>query len=359
MKKILLTGIAIFLLSEGLDAQVSASGALKDRYAPYFTMGVAISPRALRTPERQLIETQFSGVTAENAMKMGPIHPRADRFNWAPADSVVAFATARNMAVRGHTLVWHSQTPDWLFKGEGDQQVIKEELLKRIKAHIDSVVGRYKGRVFAWDVVNEAISDQKEEFYRPSLFYQICGEEYIQKAFEWAHAADPTALLFYNDYNETDPVKRGKIIKMVNELRAKGVPIHGIGLQAHWSIFSPSAEVLDQTLSDFSKTGLTLHITELDVSVYKKEGRRERIPSDSLTAYTPEREAMQTEMYQRAFAAFRKYREFIRSVTFWNISDRYSWLDNFPIRGRKDHPLLFDSALQPKKSFGAVMDFKY
>lgn len=359
MKQHLFMLMAGSMLSLVVQSQTTPAVTLKEKYASYFTMGVAISPRALRTPERQLIETQFSGVTAENAMKMGPIHPRADRFNWAAADSVVAFATARNMAVRGHTLVWHSQTPDWLFKGEGDQQVIKEELLKRIKAHIDSVVGRYKGRVFAWDVVNEAISDQKEEFYRPSLFYQICGEEYIQKAFEWAHAADPSALLFYNDYNETDPVKRGKIIKMVNELRAKGVPIHGIGLQAHWSIFSPSAELLEQTLSDFSKTGLTLHITELDVSVYKKEGRRERIPSDSLTAYTPEREAMQTEMYQRAFAAFRKYRAFIRSVTFWNISDRYSWLDNFPIRGRKDHPLLFDAALQPKKSFGAVMDFKF
>jgi endo-1,4-beta-xylanase len=206
--------------------------------------------------------------------------------------------------------------------------------------------------------VNEAISDQKHEFYRPSLFYQICGEEYIQKAFEWAHAADPAALLFYNDYNEIDPIKRGKIIKMVNELRAKGVPIHGMGLQAHWSIFSPTAEVLDQTLSDFSKTGLKIHITELDVSVYKKEDRRDRIPSDSLTAYTPEREAMQTELYQSIFAAFRKYRTFIQSVTFWNISDRYSWLDNFPIRGRKDHPLLFDAALQPKKAFETVMGFK-
>lgn len=358
MKRILLTTIVLCLLADGLKAQVPASGTLKDRYASFFTMGVAISPRALRTQERQLIETQFSGVTAENAMKMGPIHPRPDYFNWAPADSVVAFATSRNMAVRGHTLVWHSQTPDWLFKGEAGQLPTKEVLLGRIKAHIDSVVGRYKGRVFAWDVVNEAISDQKDEFYRSSPFYQICGEEFIQKAFEWAHAADPAALLFYNDYNEIDPIKRGKIIKLVNELRAKGVPIHGIGLQAHWSIFSPSADALEQTLSDFSKTGLKIHITELDVSVYKKEGRRDRIPSDSLTAYTPEREAMQKEMYQRVFAAFRKYRTSIGSVTFWNISDRFTWLDNFPVRGRKDHPLLFDPALQPKKAFGAVMDFK-
>ena len=199
--------------------------------------------------------------------------------------------------MRGHTLVWHSQTPKWLFEGEDGKQVNKEILLQRIHDHIDSVVGRYKGKIYAWDVVNEAISDQANEFYRSSLFYQICGEEYIEKAFQWAHAADPSALLFYNDYNEIDPVKRKKIIEMVTRLRAKGIPIHGIGLQAHWSIYAPSTEALDKTLEDFSKVGLPLHVTELDISVYKKEGRRDRIPSDSLTSYTPEREALQVAMY--------------------------------------------------------------
>jgi len=163
--------------------------------------------------------------------------------------------------------------------------------------------------------------------------------------------------LFYNDYSEIDPVKRKKIIELVNGLRAKGVPIHGIGLQSHWSIFAPSAEVLDKTLQDFSSVGLPLHITELDISVYKKEGRRERMPSDSLTAYTPEREAMQTNMYERVFTALRKYRSSIQSVTFWNISDRRTWLDNFPVMGRKDHPLLFDASLQPKKAYYKVVDF--
>ena len=330
---------------------------LKERYSDFFTIGAAITPMALRSEELHLIESQFSGITAENAMKMGPIHPQPFRFNWGPADSLLAFATRSHLRMRGHTLVWHSQTPKWLFEGEDGKQVNKEILLQRIHDHIDSVVGRYKGKIYAWDVVNEAISDQTNEFYRSSLFYQICGEEYIEKAFQWAHAADPSALLFYNDYNEIDPVKRKKIIEMVTRLRAKGIPIHGIGLQAHWSIYAPSAEVLDKTLEDFSKVGLPLHVTELDISVYKKEGRRDRIPSDSLTSYTPEREALQVAMYERVFAAFRKYRSSIQSVTFWNISDRRSWLDNFPVVGRKDHPLLFDAALQPKKAFFSVINF--
>jgi endo-1,4-beta-xylanase len=350
--------LACMLSISGVTAQVTPPlHNLKDRYKEYFTIGVAVSPFALRSEEANLITSQFSGMTAENAMKMGPIHPREQQFNWVPADSIVNFAQRHQMRMRGHTLVWHNQTPKWLFEDADGKQVSKEVLLQRIHQHIDSVVGRYKGKVFAWDVVNEAISDGKDEFYRPSLFFQICGEEYIEKAFQWAHAADSNALLFYNDYNETDPVKRKKIIELVNRLRGTGIPIHGIGLQAHWSIFSPSEEVLDKTLQDFSNVGLPLHITELDVSVYKKEGRRERNASDSLTAYTPEREAMQSALYERAFAAFRKYRNSIQSVTFWNISDRRSWLDNFPVAGRKDHPLLFDASLQPKKAFFRVINF--
>lgn len=351
--------ILAYLFSiSAVTAQVpSALNSLKERYKDYFTIGVAVSPFALRSEEANLITSQFSGITAENAMKMGPIHPREHAFNWGPADSIVSFAQRNQMQLRGHTLVWHSQTPQWLFIDEEGKQVSKEILMERIHRHIDSVAGRYKGKIFAWDVVNEAISDNGNEFYRPSPFYQICGEEFIEKAFEWAHAADPDALLFYNDYSEIDPVKRKKIIELVNGLRKKGVPIHGIGLQSHWSIFAPSAEVLDKTLQDFSSVGLPLHITELDISVYKKEGRRERMPSDSLTAYTPEREAMQTNMYERVFTALRKYRSSIQSVTFWNISDRRTWLDNFPVMGRKDHPLLFDASLQPKKAYYKVVDF--
>jgi len=227
-----------------------------------------------------------------------------------------------------------------------------------LKDHITAVVSRYKGTIYAWDVVNEAISDKKDEYMRPSLWYQICGEEFIEKAFRWAHEADPNALLFYNDYNEIDPVKREKIIRMIKELKAKGVPISGVGLQGHWAINEPSKEQLESTLKDFSSLGLNMQITELDISVYPKEhSARERKPEDADTVFNAEKENKQIEEYKMCFELFRKYRNIITWVTFWNVSDRHSWLDNFPVRGRKDHPLLFDRDLKPKKVFWEVVKF--
>lgn len=330
---------------------------LKDYYKDYFDIGVAVSPRALTTDEAGLILSQFNSMTAENAMKIGPIHPKENEYNWNGADSIADFAKKHRLKLRGHTLCWHSQTPAWMFKDNEGNKVTKEVLLQRLKDHIMTVAGRYKGTIFAWDVVNEAISDKPGEYLRPSPWLEIIGEEYIAKAFQWAHEADPNALLFYNDYNEINPEKRKKIIRLVNELQQKGVPIHGIGLQGHWSIYEPTYDQLEQTLSDFSKTGLSLHITELDISVYPKEhSARERKASDFDTLYTEQKEKLQVEMYKNCFALFRKYKEHITSVTFWNISDRRSWLDNFPVRGRKDYPLLFDKNLKPKKAFYEVVD---
>ncbi len=337
---------------------IDSTEGLKDCYKDYFTFGVAVSPKALKTDEAKLILQQFSSMTPENAMKMGPIHPKENEYFWADADSIVAFAKRNNMKLRGHALCWHNQVPDWLFTDAKGKQVTKAVLLQRLKDHITSVVSRYKGTIYAWDVVNEAIADEKDQYFRNSLFYQICGEEFIAKAFEYAHAADPDALLFYNDYNEIDSVKRGKIIKMVKNLQSKGIPIHGIGLQAHWAINEPSREQLEKTLEDFSTLGLKLQITELDISVYPKEhNAREAKPEDADTAFTTEREAKQLEVYKMSFELFRKYKQHIFAVTFWNISDRDSWLDNFPVKGRKDYPLLFDKDLKPKKAFWEVVEF--
>lgn len=335
------------------------SKGLKDYYRKYFSMGVAVSPRALKTDEGQLIVEQFNSMTPENAMKMGPIHPRENEYSWAGGDSVAAFAKRNNMKLRGHCLCWHNQTPRWFFiDSVTGKQVTKEVLLQRLKEHITTVVSRYKGTIYAWDVVNEAISDKEEEYFRPSLFYQICGEDFIAKAFEYAHAADPGAILFYNDYNEISQVKREKIIRMIKGLKDKGVPIHGIGLQGHWAVNEPSREQLDKTLADFSELGLKMQITELDISVYPKEhDAREKKPEDADTAFTEEKKMKQLEVYKMCFELFRKYKKSITSITFWNISDRDSWLDNFPVRGRKDYPLLFDKDLKPKKAFWEVVKF--
>ena len=335
------------------------SKGLKDYYAEYFTIGVAVSPRALKTDEAKLILQQFNSMTPENAMKMGPIHPAENEYAWKDADSIAAFAKRNNLKLRGHTLCWHSQAPRWFFTDSATgKQVTKEVLLQRLKEHITTVVKRYKDVIYAWDVVNEVVSDNPNEYFRNSLFYQICGEDFVAKAFQYAHDADPNALLFYNDYNEINASKREKIFKLVKNLKDAGVPIHGVGLQGHWALNEPSEQQLDSTIGHFAGLGLKIHITELDISVYPKEhNARERKAEDYDTVFTPEKEKRQIEIYKMCFRIFRKYSQVISSVTFWNISDRHSWLDNFPVRGRKDYPLLFDKNLQPKKAYWEVVKF--
>jgi endo-1,4-beta-xylanase len=327
---------------------------LKDYYRDYFTMGVAVAPQGLRRQEEaQLITRHFGSMTAENAMKMQPIHPQEKVYFWRDADSIVAFARQNKLKLRGHTLCWHNQAPRWMFIDSSlnpPDTVSKELLFKRLKEHITTVVSRYKGDVYAWDVVNEVISDNPNEYFRNSQWYKICGEEFVEKAFEYAHAADPNALLFYNDYNETVPHKREKIYKMVKALKEKGVPIHGVGLQAHWSIHDITEGAVDSTIQKFAELGLKIQITELDIKVQPSGNRR-----DSTVGYTAERERLQSEAYEMVFRMFRKYKDVISGVTFWNVSDRSSWLDRRG--GGKAYPLLFDTTYQPKKAYWEVVKF--
>lgn len=349
--------LLISLVSSFAQTPLPNSG-LKDYYHDLFPIGVAVSPRALKGDEANIIYQEFNSITAENAMKMGPIHPSENEYFWTHADSIVAFAQRNKMKIRGHTLCWHSQTPRWIFTDAKGDTVSKDVLLSRLKSHITTVVSRYKGKIYAWDVVNEVISDKPNEFYRPSPWFKICGEEFIAKAFEFAHQADPNARLFYNDYNEIDPVKRKKIITMINKLKQAGIPIHGVGLQGHWAVNEPTYEQLDKTLAQFSALGLDVQITELDISVYPKEhNARERKPEDADTSFSPQKEQQQLEVYKMCFELFRKYHTAITGITFWNISDRSSWLDNFPVRNRKDYPLLFDKELKRKKAYTAVVNF--
>jgi endo-1,4-beta-xylanase len=352
--------VAVLLIhcSSSKNAQ-SGSGdkGLKDYYKDYFFVGAAVSPQGLkRADESELILQQFGSMTPENAMKMGPIHPRENEYFWRDADSIAAYAKRNNLRLRGHTLCWHSQTPRWLFVDSTHNPpdtVSKELLYKRLKEHITSVVTRYKGTIYAWDVVNEVISDNPNEYFRNSPFYRICGEEFVEKAFQYAHEADPNALLFYNDYNETNPVKREKIYRLVKGLKDKGVPIHGIGLQAHWSIHDLTEGQVDSTLSKFAELGLKIQITELDLKVQPSGNRAQQ---DTARTYNPEREKLQTEKYEMVFRLFRKYRNVLQSVTFWNVSDRASWLDRRG--GGKAYPLLFDTTYKPKKAYYQVVNFK-
>lgn len=334
-----------------------ATKGLKDYYKDYFPIGVAVSLPSLTGPDAEFITQQFNSITPENAMKMGPVHPEENRYNWAGADSIVNFATHHGIRVRGHALCWHEQTPHWIFKDSLGNTVSKAVLLQRLKDHITTVVNRYKGRVYAWDVVNEAIADDNTQFLRNSPWYQICGEDFIVKAFEYAHAADPKAVLFYNDYNTERPEKMERIYKLLKKLVDAKVPINGVGLQAHWSVFEPTEKELRTTIEKFASLGLKVQITELDISVYPWEKNRRAKRADESDALTPEREQQQLEQYKRVFQVFRDYKNVITGVTFWGLSDRHTWLDNYPVAGRKNYPLLFDEKLQPKKAFQEVTRF--
>jgi endo-1,4-beta-xylanase len=335
--------------SQGNKLIPDDSKGLKDYYRNYFTMGVAVAPSSLEGDEGVLIKKHFGSLTAENAMKMGPIHPNENTYNWEPADKIVNFAQDNGMKMRGHTLCWHNQVPAWLFV-DGGGKPSKELLLKRLKDHITAVVGRYKGKIYAWDVVNEAIDDDDAKFLRESDWSSICGEDFIVKAFEYAHEADPNALLFYNDYNTEQPAKREKIYNLLKKLLDAKVPVHGVGLQGHWSINDPSSTELANSIEKFASLGVQVQITELDVSVY--EWGKTETPG-----FTAEREQKQLEQYKMIFEVLRKHKTSLTGVTFWNISDKSSWLDNFPVKGRKNYPLLFDENLKPKKAYWEVVKF--
>ena len=345
---------AILLLSsfggtENNSGQQDSAKGLKDYYKGYFDIGVAVTPNNIEGEQGELIKKHFNSLTAENVMKPALIHPEENRYNWEPADKIVAFAQANGMKIRGHTLCWHTQTGAWMTTDAQGNQITKEVAFARLKEHITTVVSRYKGKVYAWDVLNEIISDSSSvtKIYRETApWYKICGDEFIPKIYQWAHEADPNAILFYNDYNTENPVKREKIYNMLKKFLDQGVPIHGIGLQAHWRLDNPNEQQIKESIDRFKSLGLKVHFTELDVTTL---GNR----SDT-TAYTPEKEKKQTEFYKMAFKVFRENKSAVTSVTFWNVSDRGSWLDR---GGRKAYPLLFDTNLQPKKAYWEVVNF--
>ncbi|SDC21450.1 endo-1,4-beta-xylanase [Pelagirhabdus alkalitolerans] len=324
--------------------------ALKEHFKDEFLIGAAVNQNTI-DQDADLLKTQFNSITAENEMKFEEIHPEPGQYDFTIADRFLKFAEDHDIKMRGHTLVWHNQTPDWFFKDDKGEDVSRDELLDRMKQHIKTVMTRYKGRIYAWDVVNEAVSDDEGVELRPSKWLEIIGEDFIDYAFQFAHEADPDALLFYNDYNESNPDKRGKIYRLVDGLIKRDVPISGIGLQAHWNLYEPSYHDIDTALKRYSELGLTLHITEMDVSMFAFKDKR----TDVLKP-TEEMLDLQAKRYKEFFGLFKKYQEHISCVTFWGISDRYTWLSDFPVKGRINWPFLFDEKGKPKSSFDAVVN---
>ena len=322
----------------------------KDAYKEYFQIGVAVNQRNVTNLQQQeLIKQQFVTITAENDMKPGPTEPNEGQFNWEAADRIANFARANGLKMRGHCLMWHSQIGEWMYS----DAPTKEVFFSRMRNHIHTVVNRYKDVVYCWDVVNEAITDdpRAEDPYRQSQLYKIAGDEFIAKAFEYAHEADPNALLFYNDYNECDPIKSRRIYEMVKKMKDAGVPIHGIGMQGHYNIYGPTEQEIDNAISLYKQVVDHVHMTELDIRVNEEMGgnlrfNREGISvSDSVDQYL-------ADQYARVFRVLRKHKDVVKNVTFWNLSDRDSWL------GARNYPLPFDTEYKPKRAYEYIVGMK-
>ena len=313
----------------------------------------------------ELVPKQFSAIVAENCMKSEKLQPREGEFFFDDADKFIAYGEKNKMFITGHTLIWHSQAPRWFFVDSEGKEVSKEVLIERMRKHIHTVVGRYKGKIKGWDVVNEAIEDNGE--WRKSKFNKIIGPDFVKLAFQFAHEADPKAELYYNDYSMALEGRRNGVVNMVKELQRQGVKIDGIGMQGHVGMDYPSIQDFGKSILTFAGLGMKVMITGLDLSALPTpQGNRGANLTD-MTAYnekinpfkngiTPEAEAAWENRYLDFFKLFLKHKDKITRVTLWGVSDAGSWKNNFPVRGRTDYPLFFDRQYNPKKIVQLVID---
>lgn len=334
-------------------AKKESSPTIKDVYKDHFRIGMAGDiPGNYSSEEMALVTGHFGAVTPENCMKPGPVHPSEDRWNFDRPDALVKWCVENKLSVHGHTLVWHAQTNNWFFDG-GD----KEAVTKRMKEHITTLVGRYKGKVQSWDVVNEAINDRgdaetaKTENLRNSQWLRIVGPEFIALAFKYAHAADPDAKLYYNDYNIEAGPKHESSMVLLRRLIKDGAPIHGVGIQGHWSTANVPYDAIDKAIQDYASLGLKVSITELDVTIRGAAGGQfgRGRPRGPVTPPSPQDLKAQADAYAKLFAIFIKHKDKIERVTFWGLSDRRTWRYG-------QHPLLFDAANQRKPAYAAIVD---
>jgi endo-1,4-beta-xylanase len=330
-------------------------------YKDFFPIGAAINPSMdLKTEERRKFAAyHYNSVTAENQFKPRFLQPKEGVWKWEPADSIADFARENKMKIRGHALVWYQSTPQWMVK-DGDKPASKELLLKRMKTHIETVMSRYKNDVYCWDVVNESISENSltDSIFRPSdPLFQILGEEYVAQAFIMARAVDPKAQLYYNDFRFSDPVKRKKIYDLLKRMLDRGVPIDGVGFQTHLVPDEETEAYLQESIDMFSKLGLKIQITELDVSVYNFRNPKHPDADKSDDNYTDARKQKQSDMFEMVMRVCRRNAGKVTGVTFWGTSDARRNYRTIRI-GKMDYPFLFDEFMKPKPVFYRVVDFK-
>ncbi len=359
------------LLAGCLSTAIAEQPPLKDAFKNHFFIGAALNPGHFTEADEvgaMLVKRHFNSITPENDMKWERIHPRPDPggagYSFENADKYVEFGEKNGMFIIGHCLVWHSQVPRWVFQDSEGNPLHRAALLDRMREHISTVVGRYRGRVHGWDVVNEALNE--DGTLRESQWLKIIGEDYIARAFQYAQEADPKAELYYNDYNLEYEAKRKGAVALVENLRRQGVKITAIGTQSHHKIDRPSIRQIKDTLKAFKALGVKVAITELDVDVLPTVTRRPtadisarvevKLNSDPYVNGLPDdiQKAL-AQRYGEIFSAFLQYRDVITRVTFWGVRDRDSWLNNFPAWGRTNYPLLFDREGKPKPALTAAI----
>jgi len=343
--------------------------ALKDVFKNDFHIGAALSVDQIsgREPDAiALVKRHFNSITPENILKWEEVHPQPDRYNFEAPDRYVTFGEKHNMRIIGHTLVWHWQTPDWVFQDPSGNPLSREALLERMKGHIFAVMGRYQGRIHGWDVVNEAI--MPDGSFRKSKWWEIIGEDYVSKAFEFARQADPRAELYYNEYDYEYRPKRDGVIRLIKNLQAKGIRVDGVGIQGHWFLDFPRIDELEAYVLDLAQLGLKLMITELDVGVLpfchldSSKAALSSFDAETRQKYNPYPNGLpeavqrdQAKRYADLFSLFRKRRDKFSRVTFWGVHDGQSWRNYLPITGRSDYPMLFDRRCQPKPALNSVV----
>lgn len=351
-----------------LAVTASAPFSLHEAYKSAFHIGAALNSNVYVDQDpmlSKLTQDHFDLVVSGNDFKWERIHPREGVYDFTRPDAMVAMAARQGQMVHGHVLVWHSQTPDWVFENDVGDPLTRDELIARMQEHIRTVVGRYKGRIQSWDVVNEAFNDDGS--LRDSKWRQIIGDDYLEIAFRTAHEVDPNVILVYNDYGWANDGRRAAIAAMVADFKTRGVPIHGVGIQGHWQLTYPSLEKAEQIVSDAAAMGLHVLLTEVDCDVLPSawEHTGAEISTlyeyqDELDPYTgglpAEIESQQAERYQDLFEIFLRYRESIYTVTFWGLTDEDSWLNNFPVRGRTNYPMVFDREGLPKAAYYSILD---
>lgn len=358
---------SLFLMACGSNVSKTtvSEKSLKEVVGDKFLMGVAVNVRqssGLDTLAVKIVKRHFNSVVAENCMKSEEIQPKEGEFHFEDADRFVQFGLDNGMTVIGHCLIWHSQLPDWFCVDDKGKDVSPEVLKQRMKTHIQTVVGRYKGKVKGWDVVNEAIVEDGS--YRKSKFYEILGEEFIPLAFQYAHEADPDAELYYNDYGMDVPGRRNGVVKLIRSLKEKGLRIDAVGMQGHMGMDYPDIHRFEESMLAFASAGVKVMITEWDMSALPTALRSANI-SDTVAftkSLNPYPQALPDSVnlawnkrMLQFFQLFEKHADIVKRVTAWGVTDRDSWKNNFPIRGRKDYPLLFDRNYQPKDFVREIM----